>query len=110
MTLRFIVRAFAIAALLLSAQVANAQPATQTPSQVLSLYPDGGPAMVIQIEDLMNADRANLAAIIAFAKTATEDQRKAIALGLAQVAKANAASDITSDVLFIPSPGSARLS
>jgi hypothetical protein len=33
----------------------------------------------------------NLAAIIASAKAATEDQRKAIALALANVAKANAA-------------------
>jgi hypothetical protein len=32
--------------------------------------------MALQIENLMNAERANLAAIILFAQTATEDQRK----------------------------------
>src|SRR5690349_14598126 len=80
---------------LLSAQVVPAQqgPAAQTPAQVLSQYPDGGVAMETQVQSLMNADRANLAAIIAFARTATEDQRKAIARGLANVAKAYAASD-----------------
>jgi hypothetical protein len=36
--------------------------------------------MVIQVQNLMNAEGANLAAIIASPKAATEDQRKAIAL------------------------------
>jgi hypothetical protein len=49
--------------------------------------------MTAEVQALMNADRTNLSAIIAFAKAATEDQRKAIAQGLAQVAKANAAND-----------------
>ena len=79
---------------LLSAQVVPAQQGpAQTPAQVLSQYPDGGIVMETQVQDLMNADRANLGAIIAFARTATEDQRKAIARGLANVAKAYAASD-----------------
>jgi hypothetical protein len=93
MAVRFVVRCIVIAALLLSAQVASAQQAPQTPAQVLSQSPNGGPAMVTQVQNLLNADKANLAAIIAFAKTATEDQRKAIAQGLAQVAKSYAASD-----------------
>ena len=92
---RFVFGSFAGVFLLLSAQVVPAQqgPAAQTPAQVLSQYPDGGVAMETQVQTLMNADRASLAAIIAFARTATEDQRKAIARGLANVAKAYAASD-----------------
>ena len=92
---RFVFGSFAGVFLLLSAQVVPAQqgPAAQTPAQVLSQYPDGGVAMETQVQTLMNADRTSLAAIIAFARTATEDQRKAIARGLANVAKAYAASD-----------------
>jgi hypothetical protein len=93
MLVRFVVRCLAVAALLVSAQVAIAQQGPQTPSQALSQFPNGGPAMVSQVQSLLNADKANLAAIIAFAKTATEDQRKAIAQGLAQVAKSYAAND-----------------
>lgn len=92
MTIRFVVKCLAIAGLLLSAQVASAQ-TPQTPAQALGQYPSGGPDLVNQVQSLLNADKANLPAIIAFAKTATEDQRKAIAQGLAQVAKADAASD-----------------
>ncbi len=83
MSVRFVVRCLAVTALLLSAQAANAQQGQQTPSQVLSGFPNGGPAMIAQVQALLNADKGNLAAIIAFAKTATEDQRKAIAQGLA---------------------------
>jgi hypothetical protein len=93
MTVRFIVRCFAIAVLLLSAQVASAQQTPQTPAQTLSQFPNGGTAMATQVQNLLNADKANLGAIIAFAKTGTEDQRNAIAQGLAQVAKSYAASD-----------------
>jgi len=92
MSVRFVVRCIAVAALLLSAQGASAQ-VTKSPSEVLSAYPNGGTVMADQVQALLNADRTNLAAIIAFAKTATEDQRKAIAQGLAQVAKSYAASD-----------------
>src|SRR5215472_17481276 len=92
MTVRFVVRCLAVTALLLSAQVASAQ-GPQTPAQVLSAFPNGGAAMSAQVEALLNADKGNLAAIIAFAKIATEDQRKAIAQGLAAVAKAYAAND-----------------
>src|SRR5690349_10002807 len=93
MTRQFVFRCLAVLLLLSSAQIAHAQQATQTPSQVLSQFPNGGPPMVTQVQSLMNVDKGNLAAIIAFAKTATEDQRKAIAQGLANVAKAYAASD-----------------
>jgi hypothetical protein len=93
MSVRFIVRCLAVTALLLSAQAANAQPAPPTPSQVLSGFPNGGPDMTAQVQALINADKGNLAAIIAFAQTATEEQRKAIGQGLAQVAKAFAAND-----------------
>ncbi len=92
--IRFVLRFFAGAVLLLSAQVAIAQQqAASTPGQVMSQYPNGGPDLVTQVQNLMNADRGNLAAILAFAQTATEDQRKAIGQGLAAVAKSYAASD-----------------
>jgi hypothetical protein len=91
MTVRFVVRCFAIVALLLSAQVARAQ--QQTPAEVLNQaqLANGGRAMEDAVQNLMTADKANLAAIIAFAKTANEDQRRAIGKGLANVAKAYAA-------------------
>lgn len=91
MTVRFLVGCFALVALLLSAQVASAQ--QQTPTEVLSQSAliNGGKAMEDAVSNLMNADKANLAAIIAFAKTANEDQRKAIGKALANVAKAYAA-------------------
>jgi hypothetical protein len=92
--LRIFVKCLAGAAFMLSAQFAVAQQTpSPTPSQVLSQFPGGGPDMVAQVQNLLNSDRANLVAILAFAKTATEDQRKAIAQGLAGVAKAYAASD-----------------
>jgi hypothetical protein len=93
MTVRFIVRCFAIAALLLSAQIASAQQTQQTPAQVLSQSDlvNGGKAMQAAIQTLMSADKNNLAAVIAFAKTANEDQRKAIGTALANFAKASAA-------------------
>jgi hypothetical protein len=91
MTIRIIARSFAIAALLFSAEGAIAQSSSQTPSQVLGQYNDGGKGMEDAVQSLMNADKTNLAAIIAFAKTANEDQRKAIGKALANVAKAYAA-------------------
>lgn len=91
MTVRFIVKCLAIVGLLLSAQVASAQSTGQSPSQVLVQFSNGGKDMENAVQTLMNADKANLAAIIAFAKTANEDQRKAIGKALADVAKAYAA-------------------
>jgi hypothetical protein len=44
------------------------------------------------VSDLVGSDKTTLAAIIALAKSATEEQRKAIAQGLAQIAKAYAAN------------------
>lgn len=98
MTVRFILRGFAIAALLLSAQVATAQQ-TQTPAQILSQsqFGSGGKGMEDAVLNLMTADKNNLAAIIAFAKTANEDQRKAIGKALADVAKAYAAGGDPAD-------------
>ena len=92
MSFRFVAKCLVVIGLLLSGQFANAQ-APQTASQQMSQFPNGGPDLASLVQSLMNADRTNLAAIIAFAKTATEDQRKAIAQGLAEVAKAYAASD-----------------
>ncbi len=94
MTVRFLFRCFAGAALLLSAQLAIAQPGPtgQSPSQTLSQYTNGGPGMEGAVQALMNTDRANLAAIIAFAKTANEDQRRAIGRALAGIAQTSATS------------------
>jgi hypothetical protein len=62
------------------------------PGQLLSQFPNGGPELTKQVSALASSDKTTLAAIIAMAKTADEDQRKAIAIALAQVAKAFAAS------------------
>ena len=97
MTIRFIVRCFTVAGLLLSAQVAGAQQAQQTPAQALSQFANGGAGMESVIQSLMKADKNNLAAIIAFAKTANEDQRKASGKALAEVAKAYAAANSPAD-------------
>jgi hypothetical protein len=87
--MRLIVGCFAIAALLLSVPVARAQ---QTPTGVLGQgqLANGGKAMEDAVQNLMNSDKTNLAAIITFAKTANEDQRRAIGRALANVAKAYA--------------------
>jgi hypothetical protein len=102
---RFIVRSFVGAAFVLSAQFANAQLAGQglpasevasfqaNPGQMLSQFRDGGPGMVKQVRDLVAADKTTVATIIAQAKAANEDQRKAIGEGLAQIAKAYAQAD-----------------
>jgi hypothetical protein len=106
MTVRFLVRFSFGAILMLSAQLANAQVAGQgatlppstisaflaNPGQLLSQFPSGGPGLVKQVRDLLGSDKTTLAAIIALAKTANEDQRKAIADALAQDAKAYASS------------------
>lgn len=101
---RFAVKFLVGAALVLSAQVANAQngptlPASvvasfrANPSQLLTQYPDGGPQMVNEVAGLVSTDRTTLTTIIALAKNANEDQRKAIGAALAQVAKAYAANN-----------------
>jgi hypothetical protein len=56
----------------------------------LSQFTDGGQGMENAVQTLLSADRANLAAIIGFAKTANEDQRKAIGRALAAYAQASA--------------------
>src|SRR4051794_23694733 len=95
------------AALLVSVQASNAQVAGQTPSlpatsisafkadpnQLLKQFPNGGPGLRKQITDLVASDKDTLAAILALAKTADQDQRIAIAQGLADVAKAYAAGN-----------------
>jgi hypothetical protein len=104
MTVRFLVRCLAGAAFVLSAQVAIAQQGTTlspselsafqaNPGQLLTQFPNGGPGLVDQVTELVSADRSTVATIIGLAKNANEDQRKAIAQALAQVAKAAASSD-----------------
>jgi hypothetical protein len=91
---------------LLSAQLADAQVAGQAaivppaaiaaflanPNQLLNEFPNGGRDLARRVSDLVDSDKATLATLIAIAKTANEDQRKAIANALAQVAKAYASS------------------
>src|ERR1700761_2391299 len=104
MMLRSVVR-FSVGALfVLSAQLANAQGAGSNGggsppemgtvrgdlAQDMNRFPNGGPDLVKRIAELMKLDKAALAKIIEFAKTANEDQRKAIARGLADAAKAYA--------------------
>jgi hypothetical protein len=107
MMFRLVVRCSIAAIFVLCAQLANAEVAGQgskmapaevaaflaNPGQVMSQFPNGGPGLVKVVGDLMGSDKATLATLIAFAKTANEDQRKAIAQGLAQAAKAYAAGD-----------------
>jgi hypothetical protein len=107
MVFRSVVRCSFGAIFMLSAQLANAQVAGQgaalppaaiavflaNPGQVMGQFPNGGPGLVKEVSDLMGSDKATLATLIAFAKGANEDQRRAIAQGLAQAAKAYAAGD-----------------
>ncbi|MFT4115673.1 hypothetical protein [Bradyrhizobium sp.] len=107
MTMRFAVKLLVGAALTFSAQVANAQVGGQTPNlspaqisafqanpgQLLGQFPNGGQGLVSQISDLASADKNTVAAIIALARNANEDQRKSIAQGLATAAKAYASAN-----------------
>lgn len=94
MIARSFVRCLAVAAVVLSAQAANAQttPGQSPPSVAQTLsqsqFVNGGLVMANEVQALL-ADKTTLAAIIAFARTANEDQRKAIGQGLAQTAKAS---------------------
>lgn len=102
MMMRNTLKLFVGAALMFSAQIANAQVGTPNvtagqisafqanPGQLLGQFPNGGQALASQIADLASADKATVAAIIAMARTANEDQRKSIAQGLATAAKAYA--------------------
>jgi hypothetical protein len=92
MAIRFLLKCLAITLLVLSAHAAGAQTAP-TPSQILS-QPQfvNGKGLADAVQSLMGDKSATtLAAIINFAKTANEDQRKAIGQGLALAAKAAAA-------------------
>jgi hypothetical protein len=107
MMVRFLVQSLICGFLMLLPQFANAQIPGQVPAllpsaiaafqanpgQLLSQYPNGGPGLAKQVSDLVGSDKTTLAAIIALAKSANEDQRKAIAQGLAQIAKAYAANN-----------------
>jgi hypothetical protein len=102
---RIILGSFIGAALMLSAHTANAQIAGFTPlpastvsafqanpGQLLTQYPNAGPDFIKQLRDLLSSNKATLPTIIALAKNANEDQRKAMAGVLADVAKAYAAA------------------
>lgn len=107
MTVRLAAKLFVGAALTLSVQMANAQVSGQmsnltpaqisafqaNPGQLLGQFPDGGPGLTSQIADLASADKNTVASIISLARNANEDQRKAIAQGLATAAKAYASAN-----------------
>lgn len=91
---RSVIQCFFGVIFMLSAQVALAQGTGQggaSPSalvgQLASQFPDGGARLAKQVADLVSTDPATLPALITFAKTANQDQRQAIARGLAQAAK-----------------------
>jgi hypothetical protein len=106
MMFRSVVRCSFGAIFMLSAQLAHAQIPGQNgalppsvvasflanPGQSTSQFPNGGPGLAKLVSDLMESDKGTLSTLIAFAKTANEDQRKAIAQGLAQAAKAYASA------------------
>jgi hypothetical protein len=101
MMFRSVVRFSLGAVFIMFAPLANAQalpPAEvaaflANPGQVMSQFPNGGPGLAKEVSDLVGSDKATLSSLIALAKTANEDQRKAIAQGLAQAAKAYASGD-----------------
>src|SRR4051794_4858190 len=114
MMFRFVVRCSLGALLLLAPHLANAQIARQpaalsaaavaefqaNPSRLLNRFPNGGAELTQSVIDLVGSDKLTLAAIIAMAKNANEDQRKAIAEGLVKVAKAYAADGSEPGVAF----------
>jgi hypothetical protein len=107
MMVRFVVQCLICGFLMLLPQFAKAQIPGQVatlapsaisafqanPGQLLSQFPNGSPEMAKQVRDLVGSDKATLSAIIALAKAANADQRKAIAQGLADAAKAYATND-----------------
>lgn len=107
MTMRLAAKLLVGAALTFSVQMANAQVSGQTPNatpaqisafqanpgQLLSQFPDGGPGLTNQIADLASSDKNTVASIISLARSANEDQRKAIAQGLATAAKSYASAN-----------------
>lgn len=107
MMVRFVVQGLVCGFLMLLPQFANAQIPGQVatlapsaisaflanPGQLLSQFPNGSPGMAKQVRDLVGSDKTTLGAIIALAKSANEDQRKAVAQGLADAAKAYATND-----------------
>jgi hypothetical protein len=54
---------------------------------ILQPYPNGGPALVAQIRDLVVASKDTLGPVISLLSDANKDQKNAIAAGLAQAAK-----------------------
>lgn len=93
------VAAFALVALISSADVGMAQTTPQNavaqsvanfkanPEQLLSQYPNGGPELVSRIREIAVNDPTALDTIIALLAKATKDQKISIASGLAQAAR-----------------------
>jgi len=63
------------------------------PNQLLNLFPTGGQGLSQRTREYLAADKAALAPLIKLLQSANKDQQDAIASGLAQAAKAYAASD-----------------
>lgn len=107
MMVRFVIQCLICGFLMLLPQFANAQIPGQeatlppsaistfqaNPGQLLSQFANGSPEMAKQVRDLVSSDKTTLGAILALAKSANEDQRKAVAQGLADAAKAYAKND-----------------
>ena len=107
MTTRFFVRSLlGLALLATSSQFALAQVPGNSglpsgiiatfvanPSQLLSQFPNGGPGLTSRTRDLLTSDRTTRTVLIGLLQTANEDQRRAIAAGLAQAAKIYARTD-----------------
>jgi hypothetical protein len=64
------------------------------PGQLLSQFPGGGEELRFRARDYMTSDKGALAALIGLLATANQDQRLAIAKGLADAAKLYAPTDL----------------
>jgi hypothetical protein len=63
------------------------------PAQILRQNPDGGPRLVIEVQNLVLSDPATLQPVLKLLPTANKDQKTAIGAGLAQAARMVARSN-----------------
>src|SRR3977135_1800155 len=60
---------------------------TANPGQLLTQFPSGGQGLVALARDYLTSDKSTLAGLIGILANANQDQRLAIAKGLAEAAK-----------------------
>lgn len=80
----------ATAAVYSSQQALPAQTVQQflaDPAALLTQYPNGGPALIVQVRNLAASDPATLTALVGLLASANSDQATAIGTGLGQVAQ-----------------------